>query len=571
MRSERVSIGAFLDSLRWLDGSPLRVEPYRRQIFEDFNAQDANNTPIKNLALCGRAKKNNKTLDAMIQALYCLFDESPQGSQVFVVANDEDQAGDDLDLLKKLIRVNPLIDGLVVIRKNVIERRDGRGFIEVLPAQDAAGAHGKTYRLLVCDEIHAWKDWDLLEALAPDPTRADAQTWITSYASIHHRPGVPLFDLLQQARGGNDPRFLFSWYAADFSTDPSCSEMAPELRANPSMRSWANTDYLGQQRRRLPSNKFRRLHLNLPGSPEGSAYQAEPIANAVDRGVVVREPRRGVQYVGFVDMSGGSVDDAALGISHYEPATGHVVIDLVMNQGAKQPFDPRAAVSRFARALQRYGVGTVIGDAYAGETFRADFRRKNISYVVSSRSKSEIYETFEPLLNSGRIRLVDVPQLEQQLLGLVWRGSKIDHQSGEHDDWANAVCGAACAADVESLRKSVAAITTDQLAAESLGPEVPTRNDSGVAGSRHRCGRVALASPAKGGWPMSSVTEELRRCAEADAERIRRGEQDDFLNSQGKSPNTDRNWRERAFDLACGGRAKARLKVKTHEIFMGSR
>ena len=37
--------------------------------------------------------------------------------------------------------------------------------------------------------------------------------------------------------------------------------------------------------------------------------------------------------------------------------------------------------------------------------------------------------------------LLDVPVLEQQLLGLVWRGSKIDHQPGEHDDYANAVAG----------------------------------------------------------------------------------------------------------------------------------
>jgi len=32
--------------------------------------------------------------------------------------------------------------------------------------------------------------------------------------------------------------------------------------------------------------------------------------------------------------------------------------------------------------------------------------------------------------------------VEQQLLGLVWRGARIDHQNGENDDWANAVAGA---------------------------------------------------------------------------------------------------------------------------------
>ena len=37
---------------------------------------------------------------------------------------------------------------------------------------------------------------------------------------------------------------------------------------------------------------------------------------------------------------------------------------------------------------------------------------------------------------------IDQPTLESQLLGLVWRGGKIDHANGEHDDWANAAVGA---------------------------------------------------------------------------------------------------------------------------------
>ena len=47
----------------------------------------------------------------------------------------------------------------------------------------------------------------------------------------------------------------------------------------------------------------------------------------------------------------------------------------------------------------------------------------------------------DPLLNSGAVCLLDVPILEQQLFGLVWRGGRIDHQSGEHDDYANSVAG----------------------------------------------------------------------------------------------------------------------------------
>jgi hypothetical protein len=34
--------------------------------------------------------------------------------------------------------------------------------------------------------------------MALDPTRPDALQWVTSYASIYHRPGVPLFDMTAQ-------------------------------------------------------------------------------------------------------------------------------------------------------------------------------------------------------------------------------------------------------------------------------------------------------------------------------------------------------------------------------------
>src|SRR5262249_4023867 len=86
--------------------------------------------------------------------------------------------------------------------------------------------------------------------------------------------------------------------------------------------------------------------------------------------------------------------------------------------------------------------GSVTGDQYAGETFKADFQGKGISYRVSELTKSELYEEIEPLLNGGRIVLLDHGNLESQLLGLVWRGGKIDHPIGEHDDYANSAAGA---------------------------------------------------------------------------------------------------------------------------------
>ena len=256
-----------------------------------------------------------------------------------------------------------------------------------------------------------------------------------------HRPGAPLFDLVATAKKGADPRLFFSWYGADYVTDPAFENLSPEGKANPSAPSWEDPGYLIQQQIRLPSHKYRRLHLNLPGSPEGSAYSAEKIMEAVARGVAVRLPEPGVMYHGFVDMSGGSNDDATLGIAHRDKKDS-LLLDRIVDQGQRPPFDPRKAGERFVTVLKEYGLRSVVGDAYAGETFRQDFQGKGISHRVSELMKSEIYEEIEPLLNGGRIVLLDHPNLESQFLGLVWRANKIDHPNGEHDDYANGAAGA---------------------------------------------------------------------------------------------------------------------------------
>ena len=435
---KRLSSLEFFERLKWIDGRPLVIEPYRQRLFTDaLDTFDEDGRPRSNLVVSGRAKKNFKTSDLILAELYGVLTDSPYGNECYLLGNDRDQAGDDLALLKKLVKVNPVLGEWLRVKSNIVERRDGAGFIEVLAAGDAVGAHGKTYRMCGFDEIHGYRNWDLLEALALDPTRPDQQQWITSYASMFHKPGAPLFDMLKIGREGRDPRMLLSWYAADFCTDPALADASPEDRANPSRASWADPNYLKQQAARLPAHKFRRLHLNLPGLPEGSAYQPEPVIDAIERGVQVRAPEPGIPYVAGIDMSGGSSDDAVLSIGHVDP-DGLIIQDCIVNQGQRPPFDPLSAVERFARVMDTYGVSRAVADSYAGRTFVSAFEREGITLHVERRSASQLYESMEPSLNGRQLRLLDVGTLEQQLLGLIWRGGKITHHDGEHDDFATA-------------------------------------------------------------------------------------------------------------------------------------
>ena len=435
----------FLNALKWIDGNDLLsvIEPYRRSIFNSaLYSFREDGTPQYSMALCGRGKKNFKSCDLVLAALYrFLVWESPQGNDSFILANDQDQAGDDLSLAKKLLDVNPSLSQLVKVYSDRIVRRDGLGSLMILPAKDVSGSHGKTYLFCGFDEIHGYKNGDIFEALSPDPTRPDVMTWITSYSPTVALPKAPLTKFFKAGVEGTDPRMFFSWYSGDFGTDPNFNQLeTPEERANPSLKSF-HPGYLEQQKLRLATHHYRRLHLNMSGSPEGAFLDADKVEAVIvrDRKRLPPDPKR--KYTGFVDMSGGSGDDACLGIAH-EEAPDLIQLDYIDKQAGTAPFNPRTAVTKFAAVLKDYGLATVYGDAYAGETFRKDFEDEGITYKKCKLPKTQLYETFEPRVNAGSIELLDHPTLEAQALTLTYRGSQVDHQPGGHDDFVNAAAGA---------------------------------------------------------------------------------------------------------------------------------
>lgn len=438
---------AFARTLFWLDGkTPLLdvIDEYRQRIFEHaLNAYDADGWPQFSMVLTGRAKKNWKSADLILAAFYrFLAWESAQGNDCYILANDEEQAGDDLELGRKIIAANPMLASEVVVRDKWIERKDGKGTLQILPARDVAGMHGKTYIFAGFDEIWGHRNWDVFEALAPDPSRRDALQWVTSYASTYHTDGAPLHDLFKQGKAGTDPSLFFSWYSASYCTDPAMEGLDPLVRANPSMASWDNPGYLEQQRRRLPTHKFRRLHLNEPGMPAGAFLDAAKVADCVVTGRKRLAPVEGVTYRLVNDHSGGSSDDAVAAIGHLSPE-GKVVIDCVVAQSGKPPFNPRAAVTKFAAVAREYGIAKVYADAYAGNTFRSDWEAEGFAFELLGKSASDLYDDLEPLINAGEIELLDEPKVTEQALGLVTKGGKTGHLPGEHDDYINAVAGVA--------------------------------------------------------------------------------------------------------------------------------
>src|SRR5215469_2973988 len=119
----------FFGGLKWLDGKPLLdgIEPYRRHIFtQALDTFDDTGRPLYSMVLCGRGKKNSKTLDLVLAALFVLtIRRSIQGSDGFILANDAAQAGDDLQLAKRLIQCNPDLASEIETLRDELRLKDG--------------------------------------------------------------------------------------------------------------------------------------------------------------------------------------------------------------------------------------------------------------------------------------------------------------------------------------------------------------------------------------------------------------------------------------------------------------
>jgi len=160
-------------------------------------------------------------------------------------------------------------------------------------------------------------------------------------------------------------------------------------------------------------------------------------------GCTQRPAIAGLPYVAFVDPSGGGPDSMAVAIAH--PEGDVVVLDLVFEMRPR--FSPEAAVAEFVERLGWYGVTWVLGDHYAGEWPRERFAKHGVTYEICRLTKSELYRGLLPLLNSGRVELLDDRRLRAQLLGLERHTGRsgrdsITHAPGLHDDVINAAAGA---------------------------------------------------------------------------------------------------------------------------------
>jgi hypothetical protein len=158
---------------------------------------------------------------------------------------------------------------------------------------------------------------------------------------------------------------------------------------------------------------------------------------------------QGIEYHAFLDTSGARSDSMTIAIAHR--SKGKVVLDCAHER--VPPFVPSEVVEEYSKIIRGYGLHTATADNYAGDWVTSNFRDHGVEVVNTTKTKSEFYLEFLPLLHNGAVEILDSARLVSQLKNLMrsTRGGKekVDHGPGAHDDVINAVAGACVAAALE--------------------------------------------------------------------------------------------------------------------------
>ena len=289
---------------------------------------------------------------------------------------------------------------------------------------------GRSVCVAVLDELAFWRDDDsanpdseVLNAVRASMATFGDDAMVIAGSSPYARRGV-LWDAFRRWHAKDDARNLV-WQAATRTMNPTVPQEFVDAEFERDAAS-AAAEYGAEFRSDIAA--FVDLAV-LEACTADGLFELPPVS--------------GTAYLAFCDPSGGSSDSMTLGIAHHDD--GVAVLDCVRE--VRAPFHPEAVVADFCTTLAAYGIGTVVGDRYAGEWPREQFSKRNVTYRPSERVKSDIYRDCLPLLNSRKCQLLDIRRVISQLHGLERRTARsgkdsIDHGPGQHDDVANAVAGA---------------------------------------------------------------------------------------------------------------------------------
>jgi hypothetical protein len=421
---------AWLSFLSALRGEPM--SPNEARIYRECTGRTSLPTqPFKQAWVIAARRGRKSAIGAVIAcylSVYHKWKRAPGESvRVLIVAVSKDQASLVKDYCQAILESRP---GL----KRLIQASDSSsitlstGVTIVSVANSFRSIRGPTVVCAIFDELSFWRsddsanpDTEVLRAVSPAMLTAPGSI-LVGLSSPYAKKGL-LFEKFRDHYSHDDPRVLV-W-------------KAPTERMNPQVDSEAiREEYL-----RDPASAAAEFGADFRNDLE--SYVSREALDAVTvPGRYELPPIAGVHHIGAVDPSTGSGQDSWTFSISYVNKEGIGILSLLREW--KPPFSPEAVVDEIVALCNTYGIRRITGDRFGGMLVEELFKKRGVSYATAEKPKSEFYHELLPLINSGKVELLDHHVLHAQALNLECRNARsgkpsIDHARGAHDDIIN-VC-----------------------------------------------------------------------------------------------------------------------------------
>jgi hypothetical protein len=404
------------------------------EFFRTIAERDPPTKRARELWICAGRRAGKDSIASLILAhAAALFDASDKlrpGERALCacLATDRDQARIVMNYTKSFFADIPLL-------KDMVRRETANGFeldngVDISVSTNSfRTVRGRPVLSAVFDECAFWRD--------ESSASPDEEVYRAVVPSMATMPTSMLIAISSPYRRSG---LLFKKYRDHFGRDGDVLVVkAPSRTLNPTLDQSIIDRAMADDPAAASAEWMAEFRTDIESFVSREAIDAALVPDRFELPFVP-----GVRYVAFCDPSGGSGQDSmTLGVAHKEGEVS--VLDCVRE--VRPPFSPDSCVVDFAALLASYKIRSVTGDRWGGEFVREAFKKKGITYDISERVKSDLYRELLPLLNSGRIELLDHKRLVTQLCSLerrTARGGKdsIDHPVAAHDDIANAAAGA---------------------------------------------------------------------------------------------------------------------------------
>jgi len=403
------------------NGKPIRLQSFQREILKNiFLERNEKGRRKYNLALVGIPKKNGKSTLASGIALYMLFADVPN-AEVYGAAGDKDQARIIFQMTKRTIERNPILFDSVKIYRDEIVVPSTNSVYKVLSA-DAPTSHGLNPSCVIFDELWNQPNRDLYDALTQSPTRREPLALVVSYAGTDQTS--LLYELYQNGMKKLDPKMYFFW-------------------SEENLADWITKDYLEQQRMRLPTGVYQRLHENKWVQGENAFITRQELEACKDYALTLRlQGKESTKYFLAVDL-GLTRDRTVLTICHKDLQDNLVYLDYLKTyQGSKKnPVLISDVEQDILWANKNFDIKKNIFDVWQMMSSSQRLMRSGIKieeFTFTSSTIQKLSQNLYFLFHNGLIRIFPHKMLEEELLNLNAEeksyGWRIDHKQGGYSD-----------------------------------------------------------------------------------------------------------------------------------------